>query len=337
MGSIAEWKRRTFPRGIKRKLSRYANILFNRTTKKGFRNLIERLEIDRGAAICIHSRLSALGHIVGGPQTIVAAVQSAVRDSTIVMPTFPFVGPVREYLETNPIYDPEKSPSGSGLLTEIFRLAEGSVRSLHPSHPCAANGPEAIRLMTGTEKSETPFGDNSSYGRYCLQENAVQLLINTNNTSIVHRIQELVDMPCLFEPGFMEAKGIDKKGELRTYRLKAHTPVLPAFIAMPGDQGVEYLGYGEYCLYFPEYSRQRAHRKVSRNNIDFLIARHEQFLKDEVYRTVTRGDVEIIAIRVKPWFDRICADIIASIKKMPEAYTLENLSKAFSLGQLKRE
>lgn len=208
MNPIKSFKSRFFPKGIRRTLRRHTSRILERTTSANLVHVLKELEMQRGSVICVHSMLSGLGYIVGGPETVIHALRRAVPNCTIMMPTFPFSGSVADYLKQQPVYDRDHSPSCSGLLTETLRQFPETLRSLHPTHPCSALGPWAEFLIDGSEKSETPFGDNSTYGRFSAMEEAVLLLIHTNNTSIVHRIQEMVDMPNLFLPELATAEGV---------------------------------------------------------------------------------------------------------------------------------
>ena len=210
---ISNLKRQLFPKGIKRGLRNYQNRLINRTSEKKLVGTFSRLGFEKGAVICIHAMLSGLGYIEGGPQTIFRSLQKVVPDCTILMPTFPFDGSTQQYLANGPIYDKNVTPSKSGLLSETLRLFPGAQRSFHPTHPCVAVGPRAGELIDGSEISKTPFGDDSSYGRYCLMDEAVQLLIHTNSSSIVHRVQEVVNIPNLFQDDLVVAKGIGPDGK----------------------------------------------------------------------------------------------------------------------------
>ena len=213
---LIAWKQKTFPKGIRRKLANAGDRLFRRATERKLACAFSRLQIPPGAVICVHSMLSGLGYIVGGPETVIRAIQKAVPDCTILMPTFPFSGSMLDYIDSHPApFDADTTPSRSGLLTETLRKMPGAKRSYHPTHSCAALGPRADELLDGSEWSLTPFGDNSAYGRFTLAKDAYLLLIHTNNTSIVHRIQELVDMPNLFLDGTRMVKGYGQGGELR--------------------------------------------------------------------------------------------------------------------------
>src|SRR5262249_15519414 len=149
------------------------------------------------------------------------------------------------------------TPSKSGLLSEVLRRLPEARRSLHPTHPCTALGPDAGAIVEGSEASETPFGPQSPYGRYAASPKAWGLLIDTNRFSIIHCFQEQVGMPNLFLDDLAEMTGLDWEGRPRRYRIRVHRPVIPYFLVV-GDPalGAEYLRWRDYVLPFPESAIQ---------------------------------------------------------------------------------
>jgi aminoglycoside N3'-acetyltransferase len=339
MNSFTTIKSRLFPKGVKRSAKNFSNKIFKRTTEKKLVTTFNHLSMEPGSVICIHAMLSEMGYLVGGPEVIFKSLIQAVPDCTIIMPTFPFDDSTDSYLSQNPIYDKDKTPSKSGLLSETFRNFPGVKRSFHPTHPCSAIGPMADFLIDGSEYSETPFGDESSYGRYCALDNAVQLLIHTNNSSIVHRVQELVNIPSLFEPGVRKAKGSNKYGRVEEYAVKVHTPVIPLFWILPGDGGseVEYLWSPDYSFLLPDYNRNRVLSKLKSSKAkNLLVDRHQYFFDNDIYRSIKIHDALITVVKVKPWLERICSDLFQSLEMYGRYYSRENLSKMLKQGKLSK-
>jgi hypothetical protein len=193
----------------------------------------------------------------------------------------------------------------------------GARRSLHPTHPCTALGPEADALIDGAESSTTPFGDASTYGRFSTRENAVLLLAHTNNTSIVHRFQEIVHMPNLFMPDQYAVRGRDRAGTIRTYSLRVHTPSRPLYVAVGGDREgePEYIWLPDYAVQFPRRHAARIfdglHSAAARQS---MRDRQQLFFDTGVFRAARHGMAELLSIRVRPWQDRICQDLRRSIE-----------------------
>lgn len=339
MNFVSELKCRLFPKGIRKTLQKCRRHVFERTAQKDLVECFTRLGLPKDAVVCIHSMLSGLGYLVGGPGTVIDALLKAVPGATLMMPTFPFDNTTIEYLAGNPVYHINNTPSKSGLLSETLRLTAGAKRSYHPTHPCVALGPKANFLIDGTEKSETPFGDNSTYGRFSTLDNAFLLLIHTNNTSMVHRVQEMVNMPNLFFGERFIARGVDPQGNLAEYSLKAHIPVLPLYLVAQGqaDGEREYIWFPDYALLFPQYNRERILSRLQSASVkEMLMERHRDFLNHDVYRIVKHGNAEIATVRVGPWLERLCGDIRQSLNQFKPDYQYQNMEAARRRGLLSK-
>jgi len=326
--SLHSLKDRLFPGGVQRTLRRWQMRVFRRVRRRDLVRVLRDLGIPAGARICIHSQLSALGHLPEGPGMVIDAVLEAVPGATVLMPTFPFPGAMLDWVQKGPVYDPRRTPSASGALSEALRLRPDAIRGLHPTHPCAAAGPDAALLIEGSEESQEPFGPESSYGRYAASGNAWQLLIHTNHTSIVHYFQEVAGMPNLFLPGLYEARGLDWEGREHRRMIRVHRPVLPLYVALP-----EYVWLPDFVLPFPSATTERLERRFG-PAAGAVLARQRELESAGVIRAVRYRDAEIAAVHVPPWSERVCAEMKESFRKHPECYELPALEEARARGLL---
>ncbi len=337
MSGLGQIKRRLFPKGVKRSLTKTLNRAFHRSNVRLLSRTFSQLGMDDRSLVCVHSMLSSLGHLVGGGQTVITVLQEAVPGCTLMMPTFTFGESCQQYLATDPVFDPRQTPSVSGMLTNLLWQQPGALRSIHPTHPCAALGPRAEELIAGSEHVITPFADDSTYGRFADDDDGILLLIHTNNTSLVHRFQERAGTPNLFLPDTMTAKGLDVMGLVQSYDIKVHRPKLPLYVIMAGDQpgDREYIWLPDYCLPSPGYNRQRilANRQ-SRQVGDFLLARHQALVDQGIIRSVFLRQAEIQAVRVKPFMARICADLQQNYAEFSDEYALAALQAKDAAGLL---
>ena len=115
-----------------------------------------------GCPLLIHTSLSAVGHVPGGADTVIDALLEAVGPKgTLVIPTL-------SYLYTNldsPTFDVRTTPTNLGTIPETFRSRVGVRRSCHPTHSCAALGPDTTALLDDHGKDRSPVGANSPFRR----------------------------------------------------------------------------------------------------------------------------------------------------------------------------
>lgn len=150
----------------------------------------------QGGAVLVHSSLKSLGSVPGGPESVIQGLLQALGpEGTLLMPalSYRYVNP------GSPYFDLRTTPSNIGALPEFFRLREGTIRSLNPTHSVCGVGPLAEALLGSHHLDSTPCGANSPFR--LLKEKQGQILMLgcglRPNTSM-HAIEELVEPPYLF-------------------------------------------------------------------------------------------------------------------------------------------
>jgi aminoglycoside 3-N-acetyltransferase len=136
-----------------------------------------------GMHVLVHTRLSALGWVAGGPVAVIQALQDALTsEGTILMPAFSgdlsdpahwsrppvpadWWATIRREM---PPFDPLITPTHAlGRVPELFRTWPGVRRSNHPHVSFSAWGREAHRL-TADHRLTDDLGDESPLGRLYL-------------------------------------------------------------------------------------------------------------------------------------------------------------------------
>lgn len=138
------------------------------------------LGVEPGDTLLVHTSLSRLGWVCGGPPAVVDALQSVLTgDGTLVMPTHTpghsepsewENPPVPEsWYETirasMPPFRPEVTPTwGMGAVAECFRSCPGVRRSDHPTLSFAAWGADA-EFVTAGHELDCRLGEDSPLAR----------------------------------------------------------------------------------------------------------------------------------------------------------------------------
>jgi aminoglycoside 3-N-acetyltransferase len=141
---------------------------------------LQALGLRSGQVLLLHSSLSSLGWVCGGPVAVVEALLAALGPGgTLVVPTQtgdltdpaqwehpPVPSTWWETIrETMPAYRPELTPSRAmGTIAELVRTWPGAVRSSHPHVSFAALGPAAAEI-TAHHGLADGLGDDSPLGR----------------------------------------------------------------------------------------------------------------------------------------------------------------------------
>ena len=113
-------------------------------TKQKLIEDLKKIGIKSGDSVLVHSSLSKIGFVVGGPETIVNALFEVVGETgTLLFPSFPAKGRNKTYLEEHPFFDIVNTPSQMGSVTEYFRKLPNVFRSFHPTDAVCAKGPLA--------------------------------------------------------------------------------------------------------------------------------------------------------------------------------------------------
>ena len=145
-------------------------------TTIGFRQIVRGLRQvgleQKSRRVLVHASLSAIGHVRGGPETIVAALTSACH--TVVMPAFtyqtlvvPETGPPDNGISYGSAADGNAQAEfwrddlpvhpEIGAVAEQLRRMPETMRSDHPVLSFVAHGGEAQEVL-GTQSFDDPLG-----------------------------------------------------------------------------------------------------------------------------------------------------------------------------------
>jgi aminoglycoside N3'-acetyltransferase len=167
---LGTWAKRILPSavvgGLRRGRDRVASgrDWFLSADRRDLARAVRRVGVRPGSLLFVHSAYDQMRLIRATPLEIIEVLCDAVGErGTVVMPAFPMSGWSQDYLDEGKLFDSRRTPSQSGLLTEVFRRMPGTERSLHPTHSVAARGARARAVTDGHERCATPFDESSPF------------------------------------------------------------------------------------------------------------------------------------------------------------------------------
>ena len=169
------------------------------------------LGIENGMVLLVHSSLSAMGWVCGGPVAVIIALQEVLGETgTLVMPAHSTDlsdpsqwenPPVPEswwqtIRETMPAYDAHLTPTRSmGKIAETFRKQKGVLRSTHPQSSFCAIGPQASHIVNNHSLA-FGFGEQSPLARiYDLNGFVLLLGVGHSSNTSIHLAEYRADFP----------------------------------------------------------------------------------------------------------------------------------------------
>lgn len=133
---------------------------------------LRRAGLPDGATLLVHSSFQGLATFGGEPEDALEMLRALVGPSgTLLMPAFStntWQVPARRF-------HPPREPTYAGIINEIFRLAPGSLRSLHPRHSITGCGPAAAEILEGHERCKYAEGRDSPMDKMRLRDDAYML------------------------------------------------------------------------------------------------------------------------------------------------------------------
>src|SRR5829696_1333146 len=170
---------------------------------------LETLGLRPGGATMVHCRMSALGHVVGGAESVVRALLDVLGPAgTLVAYTGWQDAPPDDldvldeearqaYLEDHPAYDPRIALSSRdhGRVPEALRTWPGARHSGHPEAGVAAIGPLA-EALTASHPYDDAYGTGTPYARLVDLGGQVALVgAPLDSVTLVHHAEAVAGIP----------------------------------------------------------------------------------------------------------------------------------------------
>lgn len=163
---------------------------------------LRRLSVTSGDTLLVHSSYDSFEGFRGKPSDIIQVLQHLVGEQGLLMfPTLPFTGSAIDYARADPLFDPARTPSRMGMLSELFRRSPSVVRSAHPTHPVALWGQDAAAVAADHHRAATPCGAGTPFEALHHRRGKIVLLgTGIGVLTFYHHIEEMIENELPFSP-----------------------------------------------------------------------------------------------------------------------------------------
>ncbi|MCZ6680603.1 MAG: AAC(3) family N-acetyltransferase [Candidatus Poribacteria bacterium] len=159
-------------------------------TREEIAATLQKLGLQSGQIVFVHSSLSSIGYVEGGADTVVDAFLSVLGSAgTLVVPTFTF----SHDRGSTPVFEPDKAPSEMGRITEVTRTRPGARRSCHLLHSVAALGAHAEEI-TAVHGPSAWAADGPFWKLYELDTHILMLGVPYLRCTFFHVVEQLVQV-----------------------------------------------------------------------------------------------------------------------------------------------
>lgn len=326
-------KRQFVPKGLRREAENLQKRVLARVTGERLRRDLAQLGIAEGDLLCVHSKLSALGYVVGGPGTVLEALRDLVGErGTLTLPTFCGGNSTYAYVQSGPPpFDPARTPTTCGALSEHFRVQPGVRRSLHPTHSVAAQGPLGEELTRGHESSPTPFGTDTPYARLVGLGGKI-LLLGVNANSVLHYVEELVDWPNHWADEVFRLPVVTPEATLLV-STRVHRPGPFSHVLLPGRRPGQHL-----LLHHPSHAlpfclspkEERIYGELRPDVALGMERRREDLVREDIVRLGAAGQGPAAILNAAGFSEEIRADLEEHFADQRGSYRPEVLAQVFA-------
>jgi aminoglycoside 3-N-acetyltransferase len=218
------------------------------------RSLTEILEyfgVRNDGVLVVHSAIGSLSRQGLRAEEIIETFLEYMHIGTLLMPTMTW----RTVTPAQPLWDEIKTPSHTGVLTEVFRTHYATARSIHPTHSVAGHGPNAKTLLARHQFDVNPVSGNSPYGLVRGYDAYILLLgVGLESCTAIHLPEETIN-PDLYLLPADSAETYDCRDRhgtvhvVRTRRLHHLDRDFPRFEAPLAEKHLLATGKIEHCPY----------------------------------------------------------------------------------------
>lgn len=161
---------------------------------------LRRAGIQPGDTVMLHSAFEPFHGFRGNLETLTGAFLAAIGpQGNLLMVSLAYTSSSQEYLRHYKTFDVRRTPSRMGLMSEFFRRRANVLRSLHPTHPILAHGPEAERIVANHESCRYPCGLGTPFEKLAqLDGKIIFFNVSFKFFTFFHHIEHLIQAQLAF-------------------------------------------------------------------------------------------------------------------------------------------
>jgi len=193
---------------------------------------LTKMGIVESDTLMVHVNFNPQNGFQGTPLDLVNALAELVGEKgNLLMVSIPFRGAAYDYLALNKPFNVKKTISMMGLVTEMFRRREGTLRSLHPTHPVLAFGKDAQWLVAEHDRCLYPGGPGSPFDKFRRLKGKILFFdVSFGAITFFHYVEDLLKdrLPFpVYDDRLFSVTAVYSKGEIRMIQSYAFNKEIP--------------------------------------------------------------------------------------------------------------
>ena len=190
---------------------------------------LAEMGVGRGDSLMVHSAYGQFNGFRGSPDEVISALRESIGPKgTLLMPSSAYGGSTEEFAKRAEAFDVKRSPSHMGILSEIFRLQDETLRSHNPAHPVTAAGPLASWFTRDHDLCAYSCGTGSPFEK--LVETDAKVLffdVPLRHLMFLHYVEHMMqdELPFeLYQSNVYHVPVIDELGHERRVGIRVFSP-----------------------------------------------------------------------------------------------------------------
>lgn len=241
--------------------------------REALQGILRDFHVPPDAVLVVHSAIAGLSRQGFRAEAMIEALLDYLKGGTLLMPTMTW----RTVTPASPVFDELRTPSHTGVLTEVFRTRYASARSLHPTHSAAGAGPHAKTLLSTHHLGTTPVPASSPYA--LMRDYPAYILfigVGLETCTAIHHPEEVI-APEIYVKPIEEAE---------SYELKPHAGASVKFMLR---RHLRPRGRN-FPKYVPLLAAKGQIRTGTLLGVPWIIVRAADLLKEVFARLIERPD-----------------------------------------------